>query len=187
MMYALRTGLVALCVSLAGCAAGIGDSTTAAPQPSKPIDEARFFTGTWYEIARTPMKLTDGCVAGTTDYLTGSSGELVDRDACRMDTPAGKEKAIAGAVSILNPGENNKVIVRYMLFGILPLPRTYWMVDHGDDYQWFIEANPAFTQISIFTRSPRPGQTLIAALTARAQALGYDTKKLEYPAEFPAS
>jgi apolipoprotein D and lipocalin family protein len=183
----IRYGFLILCLSLAGCASPPSESSAMAPQPAKPIDEARFFTGRWYEIARTPMKLTDGCVAGTTDYLAGSNGELIDRDACRMGTPAGKEKAYQGPVSILDPGENNKVMVRYTVYGIIPVVRTYWMLDHGVDYQWFIVANPAFTNVSIFTRSPRPDEKLVAALTARVRALGYDAGKLEYPTEFPAS
>ncbi len=186
MKNAIRHGLLILCLALGACAAG-QDGAATAPQPGKPIDTARFFTGRWYEIARTPMRLTDGCVAGTTDYLQGSNGQLIDRDACRMGTPEGKEKDYQGPVTILNPGENNELTVRYTVYLIIPVSRTYWMLDRGDDYRWFIVANPAFTNVSIFTRDPRPDPKLVAALTARVQALGYDPKKLEYPTEFPAS
>ncbi len=168
-------------LGLAGCA-----STTAplAPQPAKPIVASQFFTGRWYEIARTPMDLTTNCVAGTTDYYTNASGTLIDRDACRMDTPDGKEKVYQGPVTILNPGGNNKVSVSYTVYGFIPVSRTYWMIDHADDYSWFIVTNPAFNNLSLFTRTPRPAKAEVAALTARAQALGYDTTKLEYPTEF---
>jgi apolipoprotein D and lipocalin family protein len=127
------------------------------------------------------------CVAGTTDYIAGPNGELVDRDACRMGSPEGKQKVFQGPVSILNPGQNNKVTVRYTVYGFIPVSKTYWMLDHGDDYQWFIVSNPAFTNLSIFTRSPRPAPALVARLTARVQALGYNPKKLEYPEEFPSA
>ncbi len=182
-----RYGFLIIILSLTACATGASDSAAVAPQPAKPIDTARFYTGRWYEIARTPMRLTDGCVAGTTDYLPGNNGQLIELDACRMNTPAGEEKRIQGPVTILNPGENNKVTVRYTVYWIIPVTRTYWMLDHGDDYQWFIFANPAFTNVSIFTRAPRPDPHLVAALTARVQALGYDPGKLEFPTEFPAS
>jgi apolipoprotein D and lipocalin family protein len=177
--------LAAMAIGISGCAGMSGDDTALAPQPKKPIDAAQFFTGRWYEIARTPMHLTDGCVAGTTDYYRAPDGTLMDRDACREGTPEGKEKTFAGPVTILNPGENTKVSVHYKVFGVFTVSKTYWMLDHGDDYRWFIVSDPAFKTVSLFTRAARPSTDEVKSLAARAQALGYDTKKLEYPTEFP--
>ena len=181
----LFTTLALLAAGTAACADMGGPSQALAPQPAKPIEAARFFTGRWYEIARTPMKLTDGCVAGTTDYFSDADGKLIDRDACRVGTPEGKEKLFAGPVHILNPGQNTKVAVHYKLLGVFTIGKTYWMLDHGDDYGWFIVSDPSFKNISLFTRSPRPAPAEVQALAARAQALGYDVSKLEYPAQFP--
>lgn len=169
--------------ALGGCASAATNAALA-PQPAKPIDVARFYSGRWYEIARTPMKLTDGCVAGTTDYYQ-KDGQLIDRDACRDGTPEGKEKVFAGPVTILNPSENNKVTVKYKVLEVVPIARTYWMLDHGDDYGWFIVSDPAFKNVSLFTRAARPSPELVRQVAARAQALGYDVAKLEYPAQFP--
>jgi apolipoprotein D and lipocalin family protein len=177
---ALFTALLAL----AGCGSGSAD-TVRAPQPVKPIDTARFYSGRWYEIGRTPMSLTDGCVAGTTDYYTKPDGQLIDRDACRDGTPEGKEKVFEGPVKILNPGENNKVSVRYTVVGIVPVTRTYWMLDHGDDYGWFIVSDPALENVSIFTRAPRPPAELIDRLKGKVKAFGYDPARLEFPTRFP--
>jgi apolipoprotein D and lipocalin family protein len=55
-------------------------------------------------------------------------------------------------------------------------------LDHADDYSWFISANPAFDKLWIYARKvPNPEQ--LRDLTARAAALGYDTSKLEFPAQ----
>jgi apolipoprotein D and lipocalin family protein len=149
-----------------------------APEPAKPVDAASFFAGRWYEIGRTPMSLTDGCVAGYTDYL--KKGEaFTQRDACRDKTPAGKEKVIAGPLKILNPGQNTKVHVSYRLFGVVPVAREYWMLDHGDG--WFIQATPDMKMINIYTRDPRPTPDQVVQLTERTRALGYDPGKLEFP------
>ncbi len=171
-------------VALIGCAHG--DEKPVAPEPTKTVDVSRFYTGRWYEIARTPMHLTDGCVAGTTDYLPAADGTLIQRDACRDGTPEGKEEMYQGPVTILNPGENTKTSVRYTVWGVFPVWRTYWMLDHGDDYGWFIVSDPEFKNISLFTRSPRPSQSDVESLTKRARELGYDASKLEYPEQFPA-
>ena len=175
--------LAFLGVVLLACARRPGTET--APQPAKPIDAARFFVGRWYEIARTPMAITKGCVAGTTDYHRDSKGRLIDRDACRDKTPEGKEKVFAGHVKLLNSGENTKFSVRYKILGVIPVPVTYWVLDHGDDYSWFIVSDPSFKTLSIFTRAARPSAEDVQKLALRARALGYDTAKLEYPAQFP--
>jgi apolipoprotein D and lipocalin family protein len=177
---------VALGAALAAIVAGgaaFAASQTGAPQPAKPVDASRFFTGRWYEIARTPMGITKGCVAGTTDYYHDAQGKLIDRDACRDGTPEGKEKVFAGPVTFLDPADN-KFSVAYKVF-IFHVPKTWWILDHGDDYDWFIVSDPSFKHLSIFTRASNPDPALVRDLTARARALGYDTTKLEFPTQFP--
>ena len=182
----IRSLLLAIAASalLAGCA---GSTQVAAPQPAKPIDAERFYDGRWYEIARTPLSVTDGCVAGTTDFVRRTDGTLVERDLCRKGSPAGEEKVFQGAVTILDPGTNARIQVRYIVFGFLPITKTYWMLDRGDNYDWFITADPPFENVAILTRAPNPSQAEIDALTNRVRQLGYDPAKLEVPPLFPAS
>ncbi|MDZ4371498.1 MAG: lipocalin family protein [Phenylobacterium sp.] len=166
---------------LAGCASLAGSGRPKAPEPARAVDAASHFQGRWYEIGRTPMRLTDGCVAGYTDYLSKDGG-LVQRDGCREGTPAGKEKVVAGALRILDPGRNTKVRVDYRLFGFLPVPRTYWFLDQGDG--WFIMSTPDLKLVNLYTRDPRPSPEVVADLTSRTRALGYDGE-LEFPEVFP--
>ncbi|MDE2318112.1 MAG: lipocalin family protein [Rhodospirillales bacterium] len=172
-----------LILPLAGCATGQSPQTQA-HEPVKSVDMARLYTGRWYEVGREPTKLTDGCVAGTTSYLANSQGQLVQRDACRTGTPEGKERAFQGTVAVLDPGENNKILVRYKVWYIFTLPYTYWILDHGTDYRWFIVATPDMHIVSMLTRTPNPPQSEVEKLTARVRALGYEGP-LEYPARFP--
>jgi apolipoprotein D and lipocalin family protein len=149
-----------------------------APEPAKAIDAASFYTGRWYEIGRTPMSLTDGCVAGYTDYQTKDGG-LYQRDACHDKTPDGEEEVIGGPLEILNPGQNTKVHVTYhIVFGIIPINRDYWMLDHSDG--WFLMATPDMTMVNLYTRDPRPKQELIDAMTKEIREKGY-VGKLEFP------
>jgi apolipoprotein D and lipocalin family protein len=168
---------------LAGCASYASSrGAPQAPEPLKVIDAASHFDGRWYEIGRTPMKLTDGCVAGYTDYLREGDA-IIQRDGCRSGTPAGKEKVVAGPLRILNPGANNKVRVNYRLFGFVPVPRTYHLLDHGGG--WFIMSTADFKLVNLYTRDPRPSRELVAELTERTKAMGYDVSKLEFPPTFP--
>ena len=166
--------------TLAGTA--IAADAPKAPEPVKPVDAASFYAGRWWEIGRTPMKLTDGCVAGYTDYLKDGD-KLTQRDACRDKTPTGKEKVIGGPLKILNPGQNTKVHVSYRLFGFVPIAREYWMVDHTAD--WFLMSTPDMGMVNIFTRSPHPSPDLVVELTAKVKNWGY-TGALEFP-ELPTA
>ena len=157
----------------------------AAPQPAKPIDIERFYTGRWYEMARTPLSVTDGCVAGTTDFSRRADNTLIERDACREGSPQGKEKVFEGPVTILDPGTNAKIEVRYTVFGFLPVTKTYWMLDRDPDYRWFITADPPLENVAILTRDPHPPHPVVEALTKRVRELGYDTSKLEFPTLSP--
>ncbi|MBS0547850.1 MAG: lipocalin family protein [Proteobacteria bacterium] len=177
------TCCLALVLALAGCA---GSSKIVAPQPAKPIEAERFYSGRWYEIARTPLSVTDGCVAGTTDFVRRADGALIERDICREGTPSGREKVFEGPVIILDPGMNAKIQVRYIVFGFLPVTKTYWMLDRAPDYGWFITADPPFDNVAILTRTANPSRAEIDALTARVRQLGYDPTRLEFPALFPA-
>jgi apolipoprotein D and lipocalin family protein len=178
------TTLIATVAVAAGTAIAAAE-TSRAPEPAKLVEVARLFTGRWFEIARTPMKLTDGCVAGTTDFGRDDSGRLMDHDACRKGTPEGAEKSFGGPVTLLDPSTNAKFRVDYKVFGVFTAPRTWWVLDRGDDYGWFIISDPSFKTVSLFTRDPRPSKAQVGELTARAQSLGYDVGKLEYPARFP--
>lgn len=150
-----------------------------APQPAKPIVADTFYTGRWYEIGRTPLTLTDGCVAGYTDYQKTPDGGLYERDACRDKTPDGEEKVIGSPLTILDPGANTKVHVTYHVFlGLIPINRDYWMLDNGEG--WFIEATPDMSFVDLYTRNPHPGPELTQKLTQEVKTLGY-TGKLEFP------
>lgn len=166
-------------VMLSGCA-GANMSAENAPQPAKTIDAARLYTGLWHEIARRPMAITDGCVAGATEYKR-PSGRIEVLDSCRMGTPTGELKTISGPGEILDPGTNAKLRVTYTVFGVVPVVRDYWVLDRANDYSWFISADPEFRDLYIFSRDPQISEAQRGRLVGRARALGYDVTKLEFP------
>lgn len=180
-MSSLRLIAVAglLSTSLLGaCVTAPSPTQYRAPAPAKSIDAARFYDGLWLEIGRTPMRLTDGCVAGTTTYRLEGPERLDLRDTCRSDTPDGKEKAIGASAVILDPGTNAKFRARY--FGGL-VTWDYWILDRAEDYSWFISADPTFDRLWIYTRAA-PDAATLERLKARVTALGYDVSRLEFPA-----
>lgn len=176
----------ATAIALAGCAGANlpGNTMTSAskaPEPRKRVDVTRLYSGTWREIARRPMAITDGCVAGATEYGPDRKGGIDVLDSCRKGSPAGELKTVGGPGMILDPGFNAKLRVDYKLYGVVPVQRDYWVLDRADDYSWFISADPEFKDLYIFARDPQIGMGQRKRLVARAAALGYDVSKLEFP------
>ena len=166
-------------LAVSACVTAPSPSEYRAPQPLKPIDAERFYTGRWLEIGRLPMKITDGCVAGASIYALVEPTRVDVRDTCQVGTPEGKEKAIGGRGEILDPGTNAKMRVKY-LAGFITW--DYWVLDRADDYSWFISADPTFDKLFIYTRE-LPTEAERAALVERARTLGYDVTRLEFPAQ----
>jgi apolipoprotein D and lipocalin family protein len=177
-----RLGFAVTILAAATLASGMARAATA-PAPSKPVDAARFYSGLWHEIGRHPMALTDGCVAGATEYHLKSPTTLDVNDTCHDKTPDGKIKAIGGPATILDPGENAKIHVSYRFFGPFRVGVDYWVLDHADDYSWFISSDPTFKNLWIYTRDPDISPQLRQSLVERARSLGYDVSKLEFPAQ----
>ena len=174
----IAAAALALSLGVSACVTAPSPDAVRAPQPAKPVDLERFYSGRWLEIARLPMRLTDGCVAGATNYVLVNATRVDVRDTCQVDTPQGREKAVGARGEILDPGTNAKLRARY--FGGL-ITWDYWVLDHADDYSWFISADPTFDKLWIYTRDV-PGRAERAALVSRARALGYDVSRLEFPA-----
>jgi apolipoprotein D and lipocalin family protein len=147
---------------------------TFAQDHARQIDPGRLYRGTWLEVARRPMWITDGCNQGTTGYLRSAQpNQVYVRDACREGR---QETVLSGDAEILDPGVNSRLRVRYnpLLFV------EYNIVDHAPDYSWFIETSPTLENVFIFTRK-RPSSRQLSALVERARLLGYNTSDLEFP------
>lgn len=169
-------------IAMTGLALSAGMALAAdapkAPEPAKPVDAASFYAGRWYEVGRTPKSFNAGCVAGYTDYQAKGGG-LSERDGCHDKTPDGKEKTLDGQMKILNPGQNSKIHATYRaMFGLVPISRDYWVLDHTDG--WAIMANPELTDVSLYTRNPRPA--LVERLTKQVKDMGY-VGQPEFPAQ----
>ena len=172
------TGTFALVLAVAatGCITSSGPG--GAPPPVALVDQGKLYTGDWHEIAFRPNWMTEGCVAGITRYTPkDKANEVGVRDSCREKTLDGKEKAVEGTGYILDPGKNAKIRVDYFPF----VSRETWVAALAPDYSWFITTTPDFGEVNIFTRNPQPGAAVIAELTAKVKAMGYDTAQLVFP------
>lgn len=147
--------------------------------PQTPIDPDRHYAGVWLEVGRTPMKLTDGCVAGATEYRRVDERRVAVVDDCRQGGIDGKRKAIKGDGVIEDPGINRRLKVSYLPF----VTWRYEVLENDPAGAWFISASPDRRKVFLYTRQPASPEQL-KAMTDRARALGY-AGEIEYPPARP--
>ncbi len=163
---------------LAFCALSACLVTAVKAEPSVAKIDSSHYRGKWLEIGRTPMRLTDGCVAGFTIYKPGNApGEVAVQDGCREGSPQGELKTIEGLGTLVDKETTQaKLRVRYPLF----ITFNYWVLYKSPDRNWFISATPDMRHLWIYSRSV-PSKARLAVMVRKASELGYDTKKLEFP------
>ena len=170
----MKMRLAAFCISILGMLGPV--PLSAEPNVAKvPVDHYR---GTWLEIARRPMFITDGCVAGFTTYRAGKSPKEIEvLDGCHAGTPSGKLKTVRGKGRLLDADTTRaKLRVRYPLF----ITFNYWVLYISPDKSWFISADPQLKNLWIYARRP-PTRHKLSIMVRKARTLGYDVSKLEFP------
>jgi apolipoprotein D and lipocalin family protein len=152
----------------------------AAQPPSKPV-AASFYTGKWYEIARTPNSGQRDCQAPTTEFTGKGSAGFSVHQICRRGSASGAEKVFDTTGQIVSGTQNAKFKMSF-LGGLKK--QEYWVLDRADDQSWAIMATPGGNFVWLLSRKPVMDPAAKAEALARVKALGY--AKLEYPQQPPA-
>ncbi len=152
----------------------------ATPVPPPASVTASHYSGTWLEIGRRPMWLTNGCVAGYTTYTQGATAsEIAVEDGCHKDTPRGKLKTIHAKGTLTDAGGANATLrAQYPFF----ITWTYVVLYEAPDQSWFISADPEMKNLWIYARAV-PSDAQRAVMVDKAKALGYDVSQLEFPTQ----
>ncbi|SFK45346.1 lipocalin family protein [Caulobacter sp. UNC279MFTsu5.1] len=152
----------------------------AAKPPARPI-AASFYTGKWYEIARTPNAGQRDCEAPTTEF-TGKGGDGFSvHQVCRKGSAGGAAKAFDTTGRIIANSQNTRFTMSF-LGGLKK--QEYWVLDCADDHSWAIMATPGGNFVWLLSRKAVMDPTAKARALERVKILGY--AKLEYPQQPPA-
>ena len=152
----------------------------AAQPPSKPV-AASFYTGKWYEIARTPNSGQRDCQAPTTEFTgKGAGTDFSVHQVCRRGSASGAAKVFDTTGQILAGTQNAKFKMSF-LGGLKK--QEYWVLDRADDQSWAIMATPGGNFVWLLSRKAVMSADDKAQALARVKALGY--AKLEYPQQPP--
>lgn len=147
------------------------------PEPAKPVD-LTLYLGKWFELARHENRFQKGLEAVTADYSLADDGRIRIVNSGRRSGKSGErsgksgERSVAeGHAIVADDATNAKLKVSF--FGPL-YTGDYWVLDHGEDYDWSIVGEPSGRYLWILTREPRPAPGVTQALLERVEALGYD-------------
>lgn len=159
------------------CAAVAGSALAAAQPPAKGVSAA-FYTGKWYEIARTPNAGQRDCQAATTQFTTTSDSGFKVVQICRKGSASGAAKTFNTTGRIVTGTPKNAKFSMSFLGGLKK--QEYWVLDRADDQSWAIMATPGGNYVWLLSRQPDMPSDVRAAALSRVKALGY--AELEFPA-----
>ena len=141
----------------------------AVPQPAKRVDVQKYM-GRWYEQFRYEASFQKDMDAVTADYSLGRNGTVKVVNRGRKAGGYGKIAETAGKARVTDTATNAKLKVSF--FG--PFYGNYWVLDHGDTYDWSIVGEPSGRYLWALTREPHPAAETLAMLESRVRVMGYD-------------
>jgi apolipoprotein D and lipocalin family protein len=165
----IRAAAVALVATLGACA--VYRDTSVPMAPVAQLDLSRY-GGTWYEIARFPVRFQQGCTATTATYAPLAPDRVSVLNTCRDGTPDGPVRQIAGTAQVVGPGQ-----LRVRL-GAIPFGAPYWVLWVAPDYSAAVVGVPQGSAGWILARGPQMPATQRAQAEAALTRNGYDVTRL---------
>jgi apolipoprotein D and lipocalin family protein len=152
---------------------------TGIPKTVTPVDnfDTERYLGTWHEIARLDHSFERGLEQVTANYtLRDDGGVKVLNRGYSTEKQAWKEAE--GKAYLV--GDDNIGHLKVSFFG--PFYGSYIVVDLDPDYQYSLVSGPNYDYLWILARTPTLEKATLDRLVAKANALGFDTRELIYPA-----
>lgn len=168
----LVTAVLGVSTLLAACAniprpGPVGNR--AVPQPAKSVN-LEAYMGRWYEQFRYEASFQKGMEAVSAEYTLKNDGTVKVVNAGRKGGIQGPVKTSVGKAKVVDMATNAKLKVSF--FG--PFYGDYWILDHGDRYEWSIVGEPSGRYLWALTRDEKPNSETMSVLQSRVRQMGYD-------------
>lgn len=157
-----------------------GLARAGSPAPARPV-AASFYSGRWFEIARTPNAMQRQCEGSFSEFEASGPGGFTIRQVCRHGSPRGPAHAFVSRGEV-EPGSQNARFRLSFMGGLMH--QEYWVLDHAPDGAWAIMGTPGGHYAWLLARHPVLAPGVRAQAIGRLHALGYE--RLEFPAQDPA-
>lgn len=151
-----------------------------APLPTVEYVDLQKYQGTWYEIARFDQKFQKGCTAVSAEYTLTKKNRVNVLNKCKLNSPTGELKVAKGKAWVVDKKSNSKLKVQFFLSFIKLgfLAGDYWIIDLDENYEHVMIGSPDRNYLWILARRPFLDEDTLTELKAKAEFLGFDTKKL---------
>jgi dehydrogenase/reductase SDR family protein 12 len=172
------TDLAARCSAVEECA-------TAREQPLKAMDrpiELSRFMGRWYVIANIPTFFDKGTINNIEEYSFDEASGVIQVDFSYSNPSLTKTSCLQQRASVVNELNTQWKLSPKIGF-YLPLSIPYLIADCSEDYSSTIIGVPDRAYVWLMTRTPKPAPEVLSYMLIRAQQLGYDINRLQYPSQ----
>lgn len=130
-----------------------------------PYVELSKYAGTWYQIAHKPLNFEGPCVCSRQVLTPIEDGSIAVYNTCNEPT-TGVLRSIAGFAYNNDPATNAQFTVD---FG-LPKMGQYWIIGLGDNYEYAVVSDPAFSSLYILSKTPQLAAELYEEALEKAKA-----------------
>jgi len=148
----------------------------AAPEPTQRIELSKIM-GRWYEVARVPNSLQNGCEAGASDWTPQAAGFAVVQS-CHKGSPTGPLKTWKAKATVADPRTNAKFKMSF--FGGV-VSQDYVVLEHRPDQGWLVLATANGKYLWLMSQRPTLPSSVKSQALARIRQLGFDVARLEFP------
>lgn len=137
------------------------------------VDEARL-SGTWYEIARYPIKREKHCDRGAFELVApgDKKRQLKLVDSCVEKTGYVDVKTFNANSADKSGGGKYKVRTFW------PFSRKYWVLAVGPYYEWSLVGSPNHKELWVFSKERTLAPDVLTQVEALAAAQGFPSSKL---------
>jgi len=136
------------------------------------------YQGRWYEIASIPLRFSRYCACTFAEYTPSADGRILVYNQCR-NTKTGGTDSISGKAFPVK-GSNN-AILKVQFFW--PFRGDYYIIDLDSQYTHAMVGSPDRNTLWILSRTPALPESVYAACTEKAAALGFDITRLRRTAQ----
>jgi len=142
----------------------------------RPIELARFM-GKWYVILNIPTYFDRDTGNNIEEYSYNEETQTIHVDFTYCDKAMSKTSQLKQQAKVQNE-LNTQWSLSPKLGVYLPLKIPYLVADCAEDYSTTIIGVPDRSYVWVMARTPNPDESIVEALTKKAQLLGYDVSKL---------
>lgn len=169
----MLTRLITAALAAALMLAPVSAAQAMTVEPTGRIEIAQMM-GRWYEVARVPNALQDGCQAGASEWTPQARGFAVVQS-CRKGADLKTWKAKA---TVADPRTNARIKMSF--FGGV-VSQDYVVVEHRPEQGWLVLATANGKYLWLMSQKPVLPAVVKSQALARIRQLGFDVGRLEFP------